>query len=245
MTKEEFRKNRIVGRDRLLTDIVSTFKALKPFAIHQFGSGPNGYKDEFSDIDVWITFRDGEIDDILSHLAKTFESIAPVLVKHHSRSWSPVGGSSNSIIHDTEHGLFVVDYYIAKHSESYLKADSKVLFGEDTLKRGEWKLNSHTGQKRKDTHTFKKDLDLLLDLVFISYKGIVRKWDNDGFINTLKLVHKRMMERYIGKLKRRQISLSFKSNARLLSDIYRVGNKRQRRAVRKIRQYAKQIELLY
>src|SRR5689334_23091449 len=108
MDLKEFRQNRIKGRQQLLEKIIEEFKSLDPVAIHQFGSGPNGFKDEFSDIDIWITFKDSEIKNILPKLGQVFNQIAPVIVRHHSKTWSPVGGSANSVIHETEFGLFVV-----------------------------------------------------------------------------------------------------------------------------------------
>jgi len=242
---EEFKQKRIEGRKQLLEKIINTFKSLDPVSIHQFGSGTKGFKDEFSDIDIWVTLKDAEIDTALSKLNKIFIDIAPILVKHHSKSWSPVGGSANSIIHNTEFGLFVVDYYISKFSETLIKKDSKILYGDDSIKRGEWKLNKHVTKDIHDSHTLRKDIDLLLDLIFISVKGIVRKWENDDFTNTLKTVHKLFRKRYGKKLKRRYIRLDYKTDYKLLSDLYPISNKRQRRAINKIRKYINQVNTLY
>lgn len=241
----EFKQKRIESRKQLLKKIVENFKLLNPIAIHQFGSGGMGFKDEFSDIDIWITFKDDEISFVLRILNKIFRDISPVLIRHYSKSWSPVGGSANSIIHDTEFGPIVVDYYISKHSETVIKEDSVVLYGDDSLKRGVWRLNKEVNKDIHDSHTFKKDVNLLIDLIFISIKGIVRKWDNDDFINNLKRVHKLFRERYDKNMKRRHINLSFKSYLKILSDLYKVSNKGQKRAINKIRKYIKQVNLLY
>ncbi len=245
MDREEFRQKRIECRKQLLEKIIDTFKSLHPVAIHQFGSGTTGFKDEFSDIDIWITYEDDKVDDMLKQLSNIFRDIAPVLIRHHSKSWSPVGGSANSVIHDTEFGPFVVDYYISKLSETVIKDDSKILFGDDSLKRGIWRLNKEVDKNMHDSHTLKKDVDLLLDLIFISIKGIVRKWVGDDFVNILRTVHKDLRKRYDRKIKRRRISLSFRSDYRLLSDLYHIANKNQRRAISKIRRYAKQVEALH
>lgn len=245
MNIEEFRRNRYEGRRQLLEKIIATFKSLDPEAIHQFGSGSTGFKDEFSDIDIWITFKDSKINNILPKLNRIFKSIAPVLVLHHSKSWSPVGGSANSVIHDSEYGPFIVDYYLSKYSETVIKNDSKVVFGDDSLKRGAWRLNKEVTKNIHDSHTLKKDINLLLNLIFISTKGIVRKWDSDDFINTLKIVYRNFRKRYGENIKRRRITLSFKTDYKLLADLNRIANKRQRRAILKIRKYAKNVETLY
>lgn len=245
MDKKAFKQKRIEGRRQLLEKIIDTFKSLDPVAIHQFGSGSTGFKDEFSDIDIWITFKDSKIDKTLTKLNRIFNNIALILLRHHSKSWSPVGGSANSIIYDTEYGPFVVDYYISKFSETVIKDDSRVLYGDDSLKRGDWKLNKEVNKNIHDSHTLKKDTNLLLDLIFVGIKGIVRKWEGDDFVNSLKIVHKNFRKRYEGIIKRRWISLSFRSDYRLLSDLYHISNKSQRRAISKIRKYAKQVEALY
>lgn len=245
MDIEEFKLNRIEGRKRLLEKIVDTLKSQHPYAIHIFGSGTTGFKDEFSDIDIWVTFEDDKTGDVLKNLNKIFRNIAPVLLRHYSKSWSPVGGSANSVIHDTDYGPFVVDYYFSRLSQTVIKEDSKVLFGNDSLKRGEWRLNKMAGKDIHDSHTLKKDINLMLVLMFIGIKGIVRKWENDDFLNTIRTVHYNFRKRYAGKIKPRRISLSFKSNYRLLSDLYKISNKRQRRAIFKIRSYEKQVEALY
>jgi hypothetical protein len=85
----------------------------------------------------------------------------------------------------------------------------------------------------------------LLDFIFISVKGIVRKWKNEDFVNILKTVHRQFRERYDKKIKRRLVKLDFKTDYKLLSDLYRISNKRQKRAINKIRKYIKQVSLLY
>lgn len=246
MDISEFKKEKIEGRKQLLEKIVTAFKTQKPVAIHQFGSGTTGYNDEFSDIDIWITFKDSDIANILKNLSKIFGMIAPVILRHHSKSWSPVGGSSNSIIHETNQGLFVVDYYISKLSETVINKDSTVLFGDDAIiKRGLWRLNKEVNKNIHDSHTLKKDISLLLDLIFISTKLIARKNQNEDFLKTFKLVHKNFRKKYNRIIKSRQIKLNFNSNRRLLSDLYKISNKSQKRAIYKIRKYLKQIEVLY
>ncbi len=245
MNKEEFRQKRIEGRKRLLEKIIDTFKSLDPVAIHIFGSGAKEFKDEFSDIDIWITFKDSEIEGVLKKINQVFKSISPVLIKHHSRAWSPVGGSANSVIHNTEYGPFVVDYYISKFSKTVIKNDSKLLYGDDSLKRGQGRLNEEVQSNVRDPHTLRKDINLLIDLVFIGTKGIVRKWGDGSFVNTLKTVHKNFRMRYGENIPRRRISLSFKSTYRLLNDLNRISNKSQRRAIFNIKKYIKQVEALY
>ena len=245
MTLAEFKVRRCNNRKQLLAKIIADFISCDPIAIHLFGSGAKGFTDEFSDIDIWVTFSDKSIKGFLKKQPTVLNKISPALVKHYSKTWSPVGGSATSIIYDINGDLTVVDCYVAKKSETILKPEAKVIYGLDSFARGEWKLNRHINDKLKDTHTIKKDIDLLLNLIFISYKGILRQWPDDSFITNLKGVHQKFRQRYPDKLPIRQLHLSFASNERLLKDLNQIVNKRQQAAIRKISQYAKLIEALY
>lgn len=237
MTIDEFREERIEGRERLLKKIIVTFESIKPVAIHQFGSGAYGYKDEFSDLDLWFTFKDNDIEKIVKNRAKIFESISPILLKHQSKTWSPLGGNATLIIHQTEFGLFQVDYYISKLSETIIKRGAKLLYGSDLLKRGEWRLNKDA----RESVTFKKDITLLTVLAFVSIKGVTRKWKRGEFEKTIQEVYKRVHKGR--ELTLRKLSFKFINN--LLNNLYPLANKKQKRAIIKIKNYAKHIESLY
>src|SRR3989344_39580 len=241
MNLEEFKKARVQGREELLSKIVEVFGKFKPVAIHQFGSGATSYKDEFSDLDIWFTFADEEIEAVIKNQNNISQKIAPVLVKHKSKSWSPLGGSATLIIHKTKFGLFQVDYYISKLSNTVIKPKAKLLYGRDVLKRGEWILDKDA----KESHTLRKDISLLLCLIFIGIKGVVRGWRGPEFENNIKIVHKRLQSSYSKKIRGRRIKLSFKLIYRLLADSNPLSSKSQKSAIQKIGQYARVVEGLY
>ncbi|MCR4305975.1 MAG: hypothetical protein NUV73_02745 [Candidatus Daviesbacteria bacterium] len=76
MIIDEFRQNKIKGREVLLNKIIETFKKLNPVAIHQFGSGVSGYRDEFSDLDIWVTFQDEIADEIIKKRDSIYSNIS-------------------------------------------------------------------------------------------------------------------------------------------------------------------------
>lgn len=222
MNLMEFKKARTEGRKKLLIKIIKVFKQFKLAVIHQFGSGDSGYKDEFSDLDIWITFPENEISAIVKNQSKIFKSISPVLIKHYSKSWSPQGGSATQIIHITKYGLFQVDYYISTSREAHI------------IKRD-----------IKESHTFKKDLTLILALSFIAVKGIIRGWKSPDFVNNIRIVYKRIVKNYGIKIKRRRVKLSFKFIYTLMTDLRPLANNAQKKAIDKIRSYAEEVEDLY
>lgn len=242
MNLEDFKKARVQGREELLSKIVEVFGKFKPIAIYQFGSGASGYKDEFSDLDIWFTFADGGIEVVVKNQNNIFEKVAPALVKHQSKSWSPPGGSATLVIHKTKFGLFQVDYYISKLSNTVIKPNAKLLYGRDVLKRGEWILDKDA----KESHTLRKDVSLLLCLIYIAIKGVVRRWEGSEFENTIKIVHKHLQNNYRKKIRERRIKkLSFELIYRLLTDLYPLSNESQKSAIEKIGQYTRVVEGLY
>ncbi len=230
MKLAEFRKTRVEGREELLKKILEVFKHFKPIKIQQFGSGKGGYKDEFSDIDLWITFEEDQIKSVVKNQAKIFKSIAPILVKHSSKSWSPKEGSATQIIYNIKHSSFQVDYYISKD------------FYQDDFFRS---IQERSKNSRKKSHTLKKDIDLFLCLILISIKGIIRKWESPEFENNIKIVYKRLRMSYGQKLKHRQVKLNFKFIYRILDDLYPVASKTQQKAINRIRNYTALVESSY
>lgn len=73
MNLAEFRKIRVEGRKELLTKAIEVFEQFKPVKIHQFGSGLTGYKDEFSDLDLWFTFKDRQIKTVVKNQSSFFK----------------------------------------------------------------------------------------------------------------------------------------------------------------------------
>lgn len=70
MNLAEFKKIRVEGREELLKGILEVFKHFKPIKVHQFGSGKIGYKDEFSDLDLWFTFTNNQIKTVVKNQNK-------------------------------------------------------------------------------------------------------------------------------------------------------------------------------
>lgn len=237
----EFRSSRINGREKLLNKILDVFLELKPVAIYQFGSGASNYKDEFSDLDIWVVFNDEKIENIIKNQSKIFKSIAQVLVKHKSKSWAPKEGSATQIIYKTKFGLFQVDFYISKDSKKLIIPAHKVLYGKEMGKIG----NIIVNKKIKDSHTIRKDINLLLCLMFIGIKGIVRNWKDKEFAKNLNLVHKRLQNNYENKMNRRRVILNFKYIYRLLNDLKSISNKSQKITIKEIGEYTKLVETLY
>ena len=241
MNLDHFKQNRIKGRDILQQKIVEVFKNLNPVAIHQFGSGSYGYKDEFSDLDIWVTFDDKDIGQIILMQDKIFKSLGTILIKHKSKKNSPLGGSATLIIYETEYGLFHIDFYLSKLSETIIKKDAKVLFGSDALPRGEWKLSP----KEVERKSLKKVITYLIVMSFIFIKGVIRKWDAPELIDIIQKRYIFVEEKSGQKLASLPAKISFNLIYRLLKNLYPLANTKQRLAIEKIKDYATTVKRLY
>lgn len=241
MDKEEFKQKRIEGRKELLEKIIEIFKKLNPVAIHQFGSGASGYKDEFSDIDIWVTFKDDQIDEIVKQREKIFKSIGSILIKHESKTNSPLGGSATLILYNNADGIYQVDFYISKVSETVILKDARVLYGSDSFPRGEWKLSPGL----KERKGLGRMMNFLIVMSFILTKGVIRKWERGDLEEIIKKAYMMVQEKSGTTLKQLPGKISFKLIYNILENLYPLANNKQRQAITKIKDFAKEVQKLY
>lgn len=245
MTKDEFKNKKIDGREKIFNKIIERFKALNPVAIHQFGSGKNGYRDEFSDIDLIITFEDDQVDKVVTQRDEILKDIAPVLLKSESAKNSPIGGKNILAIHETEEGLFHVDYFISKKSKTVIgddfSSDAKHIFGDDSLPRGEWLLDRGAVEEE----SLETDINNIAIMSYIGVKGVIRKWGEPDFTNFVKGIYNQIEDLTGNKMEKLPEKLSFELIYKVFDNIHPLANKKQKDAIDKIRKYAKEVEALY
>lgn len=241
MKREDFKKEKIEGRELLLQKIMGKFKSLDPVAIHQFGSGRYGYQDEFSDFDLWITFSDYKIREMVKNREELFSEVAPILVKSDAPQNAPIGGSYTLVIYETNHGLFHVDYYFAPKSGIIIREDAKHIYGDDTLPRGEWILDKEAVGKWTAEHVY----DQILAMSYIMNKAIVRGGWNIDMAKYLRQLYKDYQEITHLSLPPLLESDDFEFIEELYKNILPYGTKTQQKAVKQLDEYSKLIERLY
>lgn len=241
MTKDDFKQKRNKGLEELFNEIIDTFKKLDPVAIHQFGSGAKGNMDEFSDLDLWFTFEDNQIGETIKDRFKIFENIAPILVKHESAKNSPLGGRYSLVIHETKYGLFHVDYYFSKKSNTVIRTDAKFLYGDDSLPRGEWVMD----REAIEPDSLEIQLDSITFMTYIAVKGVIRKWPEPTFTNFVKHIYKDIESLSNQKLTPLPEKLSFEFVYAVFDNVYHLATEKQQKAINKIRKYAAGVEELY
>ncbi len=228
---------RIQTREKLLQKIIQIFKDIHPVAIHQFGSGATGYRDEWSDLDIWITFKDDQMGDILKKQKKIFQSVGTEVIVHTSKRNNPLGGSATLIIYEIDGGLFQVDFYLAPQINSVILEDAKLLYGDDSLPRGQWKMDT----KAKERHILSKDITFLVVMSFIFIKGIKRKWERTDLEELIQKIYGRIEEKSGKKLSVLPEQISPQLIYALLDNLWPLANDKQRAAIEKINLFAHNI----
>lgn len=245
MTKDEFKKKKIEGREEIFKRVIDVFKDYNPYAIHQFGSGKSGYRDEFSDIDLIITFEDDKIKEILDKRDQVLNIIAPVLLKNEAPKNSPVGGKNILAIHELNGSLFHIDYFISRKSKVVIgddfSSDALHIFGDDDLPRGKWVLD----RDALDVSSLSTDINNICIMCFIGIKGVIRKWGEPGFTNFVKGIYSSIEKLSNKKLETLPEKLSFELIYKVFDNVYPLADKKQQVAIDKIRKYAKEVKSIY
>jgi predicted nucleotidyltransferase len=160
----------IARRDELLTRTATTFAGERAAAIHLFGSLARGDGDDLSDIDLWITVPDDKIEHLIERRFEVFNGIAEVVISHEAPRNRPPGGSYSLVIHRVGEVLIQTDYYLAPDSTSVILPEARHLYGDDSLPRGPWILDS-TAEVVRDIY---ERVDFLICMSFIGIKKSLR-----------------------------------------------------------------------
>lgn len=155
-----------------LKEIIQLFE---PLAIegHLLGSLAKGNGDILSDIDIWLTFKDGDMEKIFKNRLDYYRIIGDVLQVFEAPQNSPINGISSSVLYKTKVGLFQVDYYLCPQSTSFKTDESKKLFGNIDLSVGLFELNP---QKVSVSESFR--VDFVINLIFRAIKKVVRQGED-------------------------------------------------------------------
>lgn len=241
MELTEFRQKKVEGREKLTKRIMDVLKEENPIAIHQFGSGVNGYKDELSDMDMWATFDDSVIDDIISRRDEIYIKIDKVLIKSELAQNSPLGGKYSLVIFDTENGPYHVDFYFSKLSQTNIRTDAMFLHGTDSLPRGEWIMDKNA----INSEVLEDMINHTITMTFILIKAIIRGGWNEVHANYLRHLYNEIQRVADKTLEPLLVSSDFVFFNALLDNLATDSNEQQKEAVSKIKDYANKVEESY
>jgi predicted nucleotidyltransferase len=140
---------------------------------HLQGSMAKGNTDPYSDIDVWLTFKDEDFAEAKEKRLEYYAQIGEILHICESPQNAPIGGIFSSVIYKTKVGLLVVDYSLCPLSTSYKTEDYKYFFGDIELPAGKFEYNPEKVQVGEDYR-----IDFFISTINGSIKKLVRDVPN-------------------------------------------------------------------
>ena len=164
-------------RSNLVESISNHYKELGAIECHVFGSIAKNKEDAFSDIDIWVTFKDTYIENAIDRRLESYTGFGKIVLLHEMQNNYPLNGIQSAVLYEIEGELVRVDYYLCPQSTSTIMPGSKVLFDIEGIKEGD--IIPETKRSPRD---FSDSVTFLILTCFNSIKCIIRKTDRIDFI---------------------------------------------------------------
>lgn len=236
MTLEEYKQKRINIQKLLIDKIKNIFIEKEVIAMHQFGSFTRGTSDELSDLDLWFTFKDETIDNIIAERDKIFEKIGKTVIKYEPPQNAPLKGKYSLVIHEIDGDLYHVDYYLSTLSKTNIRTDAILIYGDDSLPRGEWILDNG----KTFLNTPPSRIDFLICMSFIGVKYVIRK--GKPFLDFLVEQYNNNRKEHFPNLKEIKNSYDLRTIKFILDQHFQFADNKQKNAIQKIKDYLDRIE---
>jgi predicted nucleotidyltransferase len=223
-------------RKKRVEKIVDVFKDFATEA-HLHGSMARGDSDNFSDIDVWLTFKDKEFESVLENRFKLYSQVGEVIHVVEPPQNAPINGIQSNVIYKTKAGLLVVDYSLCPESTSFVTEDSKKLFGSIDLPHG---ISGVNPQKVQVGENYR--IDFFISFINGAIKKLVRKTPNA--LEKMFVEYGYLSERY--NLKTEPIintENTFEALKKVIVKIEKISNEQQKIALSEILNFIKQFEV--
>jgi predicted nucleotidyltransferase len=200
---------------------------------HIIGSNARGNSDDFSDVDIWFTFRDDDFSSVLEKRFDLYKEVGDIVHICEPHQNAPIDGKFSSVLYKTRVGLLMVDYYLCPQSSAFVTNESKKLFGDIELSLGELGLNP-----QKVTVDTEYRIDFFICFIFNSIKKLVRK--NENPLESLFKEYSYLKEKYgipVKELKNKEHT--FDSLLQVSENIKEFANEKQKQAITEIETFAK------
>jgi len=231
-----FHRLLIRARDRALSDAQKVFQD-KAIEAHVFGSVARRDSDSYSDLDVWFTFKDEDIKEVLSKRLEYYSQVGEIIHVCEAPQNAPVDGVHSSVIHKNPAGLLLqVDYYLCPQSTAFQIEGSKKIFGEIELPQKEFGYNP---QKIVVDAAYR--IDFVMMFTFTSIKYLIRK-EADALDNLFK-EYGYLSERYgISTSPLPAKENTFAVLREVIVNLKKVSNDRQKQALSEIEDFSVTVE---
>ncbi|MEK7501432.1 MAG: nucleotidyltransferase domain-containing protein [Patescibacteria group bacterium] len=165
--QSEFELLLISSRETILEKIQKLFQN-KAVEGHIFGSLARGNSDAYSDIDIWFTFPDEDIEKVLAHRFEYYAEIGEVLHICEPPQNAPLQGVQTSVTYKTVGGYLTVDCSLCPLSTSHSYPEAHRLFGIELPVR----TMEFNPQKVQVNESYR--IDFLILFIFSAIKKLAR-----------------------------------------------------------------------
>ena len=222
--------------NKTIDEIVSYYKE-EAIEAHVFGSVAKGINDALSDIDIWITFEDNRIAEVLKDRMSTYEKFGQIILLHEMQNNFPLGGVQTAIIYKIDDELIRVDFYLCPFSSSRLIPDSKILFEKRKIEYG-----NIIPETKRTSRDISDRITFFICMCFNGIKKVVRK---DKTFPEFLISEFQKYEKEIPELSVIPNELSFDMINTSLSILNKVSNTQQKTAINEIKNFLIKVESSY
>lgn len=219
--------------DKTIVEIVDLFKDTAIEA-HVFGSIAKGTNDALSDIDIWITFKDEEIEQVLENRMTSYAKFGEIILLHEMQNNFPLNGIQTAVLYKIEEELIRVDFYLCPLSSSRILPDSKVLFEKQKIQVGS--IIPETKRTPRDIS------DRITFFIFMCFNGIKKVVRGDAAFTDFLISEFKKYEKDIPELMTVPRESTFEMIKKSLDVLNKVSNKEQKNAIFEVRFFMKKIE---
>ncbi len=231
--KQEFIQKMKTIREELLKNISDHFNDTAIEA-HIFGSLAQGTDDALSDIDIWITFEDTDIEKAIKNRKEAYSKFGSIILLHEGQNNFPLNGIQSSVIYEIDNELITVDYYLCPFSSSRVIQGSKILFEKKPIQIGEI-----IPETKRTTRDISDRVTFLIGMCFIAIKKTVR--GNKEFIDFLVVEFKKN-EKDFPSFSTIPKEYNFETMRKMLITLNKVSNDEQGFAIEKIKLFLSRVE---
>lgn len=229
----EFHHSLHLAREQILQNAQKAFQE-KAIEGHVFGSMGRRDPDPYSDLDLWFTFEDEGIEDVLAKRFDYYAQIGEVVHIQEAHQNAPINGKYAFILYKTFSGLLQMDISLCPRSTSFEVKGSRKLFGKIELPEGVFGYNP-----KKVIVDEAYRIDGVTCFVFMGIKKIARGHGLDDLFREYDY----LSERYgitTDPLPDREHN--FETLLQVITNLKKVSNDRQENAFIEIENFATRIK---
>jgi len=219
----------------LVSEISNYYKENKAIECHIIGSLVEGKNDALSDVDIWITFTDEDIKNVITNRMKDYEQFGEIVLLHEMQNNYPLDGIQTAILYEIEDEIIRVDFYLCPESSSRILPNAKVLFDEVEVPEG-----NIIPETKRTPRDFSDGVTFLISMCFNTIKNVVR--DKPERIDFILDEFNKKYEEKLGKEYNIPNKNSFSTIRTLLTALEENSNEAQKNAIGKIRLFMEKLE---